>query len=487
MTGKEYRICASDTPSLLASEVTELLSQGWELYGHPFVGAQNGYPDSAPVICQAMVKGHGQPAVSAAPPVASAVVDSGNRGVRPAAVKPAPQPAPPQTEPPQTAPPQTAPKSVPPKAPPRIVRPPRPAVAATVRAIVLFLAALVVGSLVGDALVFRSGFYGQFLQPLSSTGTYERIFYAEAHRPPSGKKEVLVLGNSRMAEGFSARIANEYKQDGYWFSNCAIPASGARDWYYFVRDIDPRRDRYSAIAVPVDDFNDVDGTDDPADRVTEMWLVINRLRVMDILPYTFSFKSWRARFDVLRGSTFKGLVFQRDLQDFIEQPGNRLKAAKDWREHGSDWLYGYGGEGRSLPAMSVDWSSHRVTFPPGTPPDLQAGLSREIFLEPPQHDWTRAYQLQWLGALADLYRGSKTRIVIYQLPRNAAPRPVPLTHLPWTSVDELRKRPSVSVVDHSVFEPLEKPELFFDFIHLNTAGRKLFSPLLADTVKAQLH
>ena len=456
MTGKEYRICASDTPSLLASEVTELLSQGWELYGHPFVGAQNGQQDSGPVICQAMTRGNGQPALA------------------PAAVrKPAPVV-------PVIAPPR-------PKRPTKVARPKRPAVAATARNIAVFLAALVAGAFLADSLVFRSGYYGQFLAPLSSTGTFERVFFAEVNRPHSGKREVLVLGNSRIAEGFSAKIANEYKPgDGYWFSNCAVPASGPRDWYYFVRDVDPRRSRYNAIVIPIDDYNDVDGTDDPADRLSEMWLVINRLRITDILPYTLSFKSWRARFDVLRGSTLKGLVFQRDLQDFIEQPGNRLKAAKDYREHGSDWLYAYGGASQSLAGVSADFASHRATFPPGMPQDLQDSLSREIFRELPQNGWVRDFQVRWLSALADLYRGSKTRIVIYQLPRNAAPRPTPLVRLPWTTVDELRKRPQVRVIDHGVFETIEKPELFFDFIHLNTAGRKLFSPLLADSVKASL-
>ena len=466
MTGKEYRICASDTPTLLASEVTELLSQGWELYGPPFVGAQNGHQDSGSVICQAMVKGNGLPAVIAAAPVAFTA---------PVGVAPVPQP------------PAARSTLALPKRQITVVRPPRPRVAVTPRKIAVFLAVLFTGSLLADALVFRSGFYGQFLAPLSSTGTFERVFFAEAHRPHSGKKEVLVLGNSRIAEGFSAKIANEYKpEDGYWFANCAVPASGARDWYYFVRDIDPRRDRYNAIAIPLDDYNDIDGTDDPADRQSEMWLVINRLRLTDILPYTLSFKSWRSRFDVFRGSTLKGLVFQRDLQDFIEQPGNRLKAVKDFREHSSDWFYAYGGASQSLAGMSVDWTNHRVTFPPGMPQDRQDGLSSEIFRELPQNGWTRPFQVQWLGALADLYRGSKTKIIIYQLPRDAAPRPTPLAHLPWTSVDELRKRPSVSVVDHSVFETLETPDLFFDYIHLNTAGRKVFSPLLADTVKAKL-
>ena len=88
--------------------------------------------------------------------------------------------------------------------------------------------------------------------------------------------------------------------------------------------------------------------------------------------------------------------------------------------------------------------------------------------------------------MADLYRNSKTRVVIYQVPRNPAPNPKPLAHLPWTTVDELRKRSWVRVVDRKVFEPLEKPELFFDYVHLNTAGRKVFSPLLAETVKENL-
>jgi hypothetical protein len=441
MNGKEYRICASDTPSLLASEVTQLLSLGWELYGHPFVGEQN--------VCQALVKVNGLRVV-ALPEITQPEIET--RFERPL----------------------------------RPPRPERPAVPATVRNIALFLVIAFSGALLADAMVFRTGFYGQYLEPVSSTGTYERILYAEVHRVSSGKKDVLVLGNSRIAEGFSAKIANEYKQDGYWFSNCAVPASSARPFYYFVRDVDPHRDRYSAIAVPIDDYNDVDSIDDPADELSEMWLVINRLRLSDILPYALSFQSWLPRFEALRGSTFKGMVFQRDLQEFIEHSRDRLKSAKDYREHGSDWLYAYGGNSPSLAGLSVDWTTHRATFPQGMPQDRQNGLCELMFQAPPQHGWMRAYQIRWLGALADLYRTSKTKVIFFQLPRNAAPRPTPLTHWHSTSIDEMRRRSWVSVVDHSVFEPLEKPELFFDYIHLNTAGRQVFSPLLAETVKARL-
>src|SRR5579862_3245974 len=123
MTGKEYKICACDTPSLLASEVTELLSQGWELYGHPFVGAENGHQDSPdvesrPAICQAMVRGNVQP--GAAP------INNGRARYQPAPHGPL----------------KPAPAIAPPKRQAKVVRPLRPVVAATARNIAVFLAVL---------------------------------------------------------------------------------------------------------------------------------------------------------------------------------------------------------------------------------------------------------------------------------------------------------------------------------------------------------
>jgi hypothetical protein len=470
MTATEYTICVSDTPERLAAAVTELLAQGWELYGYPFVGGQspaagNGHENGHRAMCQAMVR-----------PSARA-----HAGVAP--VKPAPVPK----EATLLAPPLPSPQKTPP-AKPAIVRPPRPRVEVTLRNLAAFLALLAFASLLGDVLIFRSGFYGQFLEPLSTTGSFERILYAEVHRPPSGKNEVLVLGNSRLAEGFSARIANEYKpQDNFWFANCAVAGTPARAWYYFARDVDPHRTRYAAIAIPLDDYDDPDDTSDPAEQVWEMNYIINRLRLTDILPFTLSFKSWSTRFEALRGSTCKGLVLQRDLYDFFQRPGERLESVKAYREHGTAWFYAYGGALPSLAGVSVDWAARRATFPPGLPENQQQELNRLFFTPPPpQNGYTRDYQVRWLAALADLYRGSKTRIVIYQIPRNLAPNPAPPARLPWTTVDELRKRPWVSVVDRHVFEPLEKPEFFADYLHMNAEGRKQFSPLLADTVKERL-
>jgi hypothetical protein len=48
MAGKVYKLCARDTAADLAAQVSEHLAHGWELYGHPFIGAESLY-------CQAVI------------------------------------------------------------------------------------------------------------------------------------------------------------------------------------------------------------------------------------------------------------------------------------------------------------------------------------------------------------------------------------------------------------------------------------------------
>lgn len=461
--GKEYRICVSDTPAGLAGQVTDLLSQGWELYGHPFVnspnyGNGNGNKTDTNCFCQAMVK---------IPGYAAPIVDS------PAAVIASPQP------------PKPTKAQAHPVAPVR-TRPARPRVTPTFRNVAAFLAVIAGGYLLVECLIFRSGFYARFLEPESSTGSFERTFKSERDRKPSGKKEVLVLGNSRIAEGFSARVANEYKPgDGYVFLNSGVPSATDRAFYYLVRDLDPHRDRYAAIAIPIDDYDDPDDLEDVADRVSDMRLVINRLRFTDIIPYTLSFTSWKSRREVFRSTLFKGTAYQLDMQDFIEHPTQRLARVKDFREHGEAWFYDYGGIDKTLAGLTVDYAARKATFPPGMPADQQHYLEEAFFNRPKQYGRMRDFEIRWLGPLADLYRGSKTRIIIFEAPRGPAPRPA--DHIKDPAVDELRKRPWVIVLDKTAFEGLEKPELFGDQVHLNSAGRKLFSPMFADAVKAALH
>src|SRR5438874_1528448 len=59
-----------------------------------------------------------------------------------------------------------------------------------------------------DGAIFHTGLYTSILAPDSFAGKMALLTRAEKQRVSSGLKEVLVLGDSRMAEGFSAAAAD---------------------------------------------------------------------------------------------------------------------------------------------------------------------------------------------------------------------------------------------------------------------------------------
>ena len=191
-----------------------------------------------------------------------------------------------------------------------------------------FLLAVIVFNLLIEAIVFHSHFYARYLDLSFSTGYTEAVFNIERRRPPNKKKQTLVVGDSRMDQGFSAKIANQHVSGDYFFANLGIDGTNARSWYYLVRDVDPRRDRYTAIAIGLANYDEPDGDKDPADRVSDLPYVANRLRLADIAPFTLSFTTWKLPHQRFFASCSLSPAFIRgDLQDFIERPRRRLQDA----------------------------------------------------------------------------------------------------------------------------------------------------------------
>ena len=95
-----------------------------------------------------------------------------------------------------------------------------------------------------DGVVFHTRLYTSILAPDSYAGRMAAITRAEKNRASSGLKEVLVLGDSRMAEGFSPVVANKLSSlDGFKFVNLTEPASAVNIWDYMLREVDPTRRR----------------------------------------------------------------------------------------------------------------------------------------------------------------------------------------------------------------------------------------------------
>jgi len=332
-----------------------------------------------------------------------------------------------------------------------------------------------------DAALFRSGWYLRFLEPNSTAGQVELRFRLLRNRPPGASPEVLVLGDSRVAEGFSAPKANAAVDNRLHFENAGISGTTPRAWYYLIRDLDPTARRYAAVVLPLDDYSDQDAGEELSSRAADLNYLVGRLRITDCFPFASSMSDPTLRLQTFVGCLFKGIPLRQDLKDFALHYDSRIQSANAWRRDGALWLDGYGGRPENVSGITADWVNRRVNFPAGLS-DVQKATIQDSVMSPdiPQTGALTRYRKQWFGRILNRYKGSSTRILFVELPR--APIPRPDRAVPARFLDSVRSRPGVVILPSNTFRDLEKPELFFDGRHLNKDGQPLFSKQLAIAV-----
>ena len=82
-----------------------------------------------------------------------------------------------------------------------------------------------------EGIIFHSGLYSHYLEPDSSAGVLEGQMTWLGDTPAGAKPEIFLVGDSRMAEGFSARTASESAGGRYDFWNLGVPGTSPRVWY----------------------------------------------------------------------------------------------------------------------------------------------------------------------------------------------------------------------------------------------------------------
>ncbi|HUB81489.1 MAG TPA: hypothetical protein VMB03_21970 [Bryobacteraceae bacterium] len=337
-----------------------------------------------------------------------------------------------------------------------------------------------------DSLLFRTSLYPSILQPDSSTGEFEMTLRREKQaQAKNGDNLIVTLGDSRFA--YSPKLANAVTAEtGLVFGHAGVAGTDARSWYYMLRDLDPKASRYRAVVLGVPDYDDEDEPFNPWDDIRALHYTIVRLRWTDIIPFALSFQDPHLKWEALRGSTLKGIIFQRDIQEFLANPKKRLTYVELCRLHWADWTYDYQETTRSLAGLEIDWKTRTAKFPPGVDQD-QRDTVNYIMREPwPQTGRLAAFRRLWFGKILRHYRGSRTKVIFVRLPSGALPRPAWLDHKISSSIREFAKIPNVMLADEHAFESLERPELFKDGIHLNRSGIAVFSPMLAREISRML-
>lgn len=345
----------------------------------------------------------------------------------------------------------------------------------------LWTIASLVAFLVADAAIFRLNWYYKYLEPDSSAGMVESYIFWLKHTRPTTVPEVMVLGDSRIAEGFSSRDADRLAGNKVHFWNFGMGGTSPRVWYYVLRDADPTRRRFRAIAVELDQYSDEDQLDSRPNRLIDLNFIIGRLRLTDCPDFAASMVSWEFKSRALAGCLFKGIPLRRDAQEFLLNISDRIKRSKEWHNKGLFYTTDYAGREENLIGLSADFARRTIVYPPGI--DAQRRSSIEAMTMPapaPQTGETTRYRELWLGRIMDLYKDSPTQIIFFELPR--APLPRPEGRVPAVYLQAVLKRPRVAALPQNTFRDLERPEVFFDGLHLNRIGRGIFSARIAETI-----
>lgn len=336
-----------------------------------------------------------------------------------------------------------------------------------------------------EAAIFRSPWYIRYLEPGSSAGSVESRIYWLSRPDHTAVPEILVVGDSRMAEGFSAPLADSATGNRVHFWSLGIPGTTPRVWYYELRDADPTRRRFKKIVLAIDQYSDIDQESEPADALVDLNFAIERLRLGDCATFANSMVTLDHKERALSGCLFKGVALRSDLQTFLFDRSDRIKRADDWRKNGLIYTSDYGGHQENLAGLTIDFQHRMISYPPGVSPAVKDMVRKMELPDPwPQTGVMARYRETWFGRIFDLYKDSPTQIVLFELARG--PVPPPESTAPQTWLNRALQRPRVSALPQSTFRDLERPELYFDGLHFNHDGRRLFSERLAQLVGAGL-
>jgi hypothetical protein len=351
----------------------------------------------------------------------------------------------------------------------------------------LLLAALCVLAL--DALVFKSGLYQRIASPSSVSGFAESFVRFEIARPKTpGVDDAIVFGASDVTEGVSPVDAEEaFPDTTLRLVVGGVPEATPRSDAYLLHKLDPDRNRYRIIVLPLQCYEacpDVDPTHD----VTEADILADTANLEDYVEFSLSVPGVPDRVTTVAQRLLGSVHYARDFRDFLHDPRARLELVHWTNAVGARRAYAYRGHPEDMVGLAFDPSTGDLRWPDRLTAEQRAKyrkyfrrLRRETVERTSQA--SASYLHQWLGRIVSSYRDKGTLIVFLRMPMGPV-RPPIFDPRPGASnvVEEFRDERHVEILDPELFTFLEKPEYFWDISHLNQRGRSLFSRKLLEVL-----
>jgi alginate O-acetyltransferase complex protein AlgI len=332
-----------------------------------------------------------------------------------------------------------------------------------------------------DAALFATPLYRGLLDPVSSAGSFERGLALADAAARDPRRDVLVLGDSRIYNGFDAALA-ERESPRLRFINASVPGTTPRCWSVFDRALDPRADRFRAVVVPVDTLADDDGaigSVDGDDRLFDLHYIVFSATPPEIARVATSFPEADRRLESFFDLGLRGPLLRDDLQAFALDPAARFAALA--RARGLEGPPHIGPGTMAGLRRNADGS---LTVPPGFPASQLGELERQTGHVPvPSPSYAR-YRREWLLPILRRYRATGTPVIFVRIPTRPL-QPVPPAPLGGT-LAEFARVDGARVLAQAPYTALERPEFFADADHLDDAGTARFSARLAFDVAREL-
>ena len=238
--------------------------------------------------------------------------------------------------------------------------------------------------------------------------------------------------------------------------------------------------RFSAIVMMVnydETYNWNDLTDYSLDINYTMPLL--RLRDIDDFPRTFTRAALRGR--AARAILLPLQALHEDAQELLAHPFERFHQIHKVRPI---WLSALGpyGMDRKLVALRSDigmlagqpksWGDDETIWKP----KLEGYFRDMRKVAPKERQATNAaYESYWIDRIASRYRAKGASVIVFSMvrgPWKAELMPSPMLD---PGLSRMREAGEIIALPGDAFSEFEKPDLFFDTLHMNSTGREKFS------------
>jgi alginate O-acetyltransferase complex protein AlgI len=338
-----------------------------------------------------------------------------------------------------------------------------------------------------DLAAFYAPLYRPLLDPQSSTGAFESALSALAAVSPAPRRDVLVLGDSRIYSGLDPAQASHAAGGRLRFLNGGVPGTNPRCWYFFLQSLDPSAARYRALVIPVDTYADDDsaiGSLDGDQRVPDLHYIALAVPPRDIPKLARSFPDPRTRLTVGIDMLLRGPELRDDIQALLSAPRARLDAIQQAREDGLYDPLAAHPLATTLAGTSLNARTGRLTIAASVPPSERPQVADEVLrIGRPSASYA-AYRSRWLDPIVRRYAGAGVPVIFVRIPTRPIHRDE--GERPSGTLATLQTQYGVALLGATPFGRLERPDLFADHDHLDRAGSIAFSRLLGRAVNQTL-